>query len=306
MDQVLLVSCAEHMQGGTSTEPDDKLLVEALLARGMSVESASWDDESGEPEESCLYVIRSAWDYHHRLAHFLNWAERVASVTTLCNPLPVLRWNTTKSYLRDLERLGGIPIVPTVWLEAGTRVDLAALMASRGWQQAVLKPLVSTNAYATRLLNSSLLAEGQEQLDALLSKRDVMLQPFLTTTTGYGERSLVFIDGALTHAFRKRSALAADDYGEIPVTPTLREARLAWAILQRAAEQIPWGTAPQGFLFARVDLIQDDAGNPRLMELELVEPRLRLADAPWALTRLRQAIERRCTASSRSGQVVAV
>lgn len=306
MDQVLLVSCAEHMQSGTSTEPDDKLLMEALSARGMSVESASWDDESVDPEASRLYVIRSAWDYHHRLAHFLNWAEQVAAVTTLCNPLPALRWNTTKSYLRDLERLGGIPIVPTVWLEAGTRVDLAALLAERGWQQAVFKPLVSTNAYATRLLKSSMLAEGQEQFDALLAKRDVMLQPFLTTTTGYGERSLVFIDGVLTHAFRKRSALAADDNGEIPVTPTLREARLARTILQRAADQISWGTAPQGFLFARVDLIQDDAGNPRLMELELVEPRLRLADAPWALERMVQGIKARCFSGRQASQLLSV
>ena len=298
MNQVLLVSCAEHMQNGDSGEPDDRTLMEALEARRVRVRSASWDDPTVDWAEPSLCIIRSAWDYHHRLAQFLQWAEEVAAVTTLWNPPPVLRWNTTKTYLRDLELVGGLPIVPTVWLEAGATVDLASLLAERGWQQAVIKPLVSTNAYATRLLSRSMLAEGQVQLDSLLAGRSVMLQPFLTTTSGYGERSLVFLDGVLTHAFRKRSALAAheDPFGEIPVTPTLREALLARSILQRAAELIQWGAASASFLFARVDLVQDGAGNPRLMELELVEPRLRLADAPWGLERLVQAIVARCGA----------
>jgi hypothetical protein len=308
MNQVLLVSCEEHMRNGASSEPDDRLLIEALLARGVRVRSVSWDDPTVDWAEASLCIIRSAWDYHHRLEQFLRWTEEVAAVTTLCNPAPVLCWNTRKTYLHDLEHLGGIPIVPTVWLKAGTTVDLAALLAERGWQQAVLKPTVSTNAYATRLLSRAMLAEGQVQLDSLLASRDVMLQPFLSSTAGYGERSLVYIDGVLTHAFRKRAALAAheDPFGELPVTPSIREARLAGSILQRAAELIPWGPAPPSLLFARVDLVQDGAGNPRLMELELVEPRLRLADAPWALVRLLQGIEARRYAAMPASRLLPV
>lgn len=306
--QVVLVSCEEHMQqSGVSSEPDDRLLMAALAARGVTVRSASWADPSVDWAASRLCIIRSAWDYHHHLADFLRWSEQVAAVTTLRNTVPILRWNTRKTYLRDLERLG-IPIIPTVWLEAGATVDLAALLAERGWPRAVVKPMISTNAYATRLLSRSMLAEGQAQLDALLASRDVMIQPFMTTTAGYGERSMVFINGVLTHAFRKRSALVGheDPFGEIPVTPSLREARLARTVLERAAELIQWDGAPPGFLFARVDLLQDSAGSPRLMELELVEPRLRLADAPWALARLLQVIERGCTSSLRADRMVAV
>jgi len=50
------------------------------------------------------------------------------------------------------------------------------------------------------------------------------------------------------------------------------------------------------FLFARVDLI-DDAGTLRLMELELVEPRLRLGDVPQAKERLAAAIAAHCVGS---------
>jgi hypothetical protein len=307
MDQVLLVSCTEHMQHGTSTEPDDRRLMEALSARSVRVRSVSWDDPTVDWAEPHLCIIRSAWDYHHRLEQFLSWAAKVASVTTLLNPLPAVRWNTHKAYLRDLERRG-VPIVPTEWLEARTAVDLARLLAERGWQKAVLKPMVSTNAFATRLLSQAFIAEGQAQLDHLLGSRGVMLQPFLRQTGGYGERSLVFVNGELTHAYRKRSALEAseDRFGEMPVTPTLREAKLARAILQHAAELIEWGPIPPFFLFARVDLVQDEEGSPRLMELELVEPRLRLADAPWGLERLLQAIVARCTTGTRSSRLVPI
>jgi hypothetical protein len=47
-------------------------------------------------------------------------------------------------------------------------------------------------------------------------------------------------------------------------------------------------------MFARVDLVPDEMGTLRLMELELVEPRLRLADAPWGLERTLQANAVRC------------
>lgn len=307
MKQIVLVSCAEHMRDGTSSEPDDQALLAALASAGFSARAASWDDADVDWAEPQLCIMRSAWDYHHRLAQFLGWAEEVAKVTTLLNPLPALRWNTHKAYLRVLESKG-VPIVPTEWLEAGTSVDLARLLAARGWQQAVLKPMVSTNAFATRLLNDALIAEGQSQLDHLLASRDVMLQPFLSQTGGYGERSLVFINGELSHAFRKRAALGPreDRFGEIPVTPTLREAKLAQAILRHASDVIEWGAFSPVFLFARVDLVQDAEGDPRLMELELVEPRLRLDAAPWALGCLLQEIAARCSASPVSARLVPV
>jgi hypothetical protein len=294
MYQILLASCAEHMQSGTSTEPDDRILLSALAERGIHARAASWDDPGTDWAAADLCIIRSAWDYHHRLGRFLRWAGEVTAATSLLNPLPVLRWNTHKGYLRDLEQQG-VPIVPTEWLEQGAAVDLARLLEKRGWQQAVLKPAVSTNAFATRLLSRVMLAEEQAQLDALLASRDVMLQPFLPATAGYGERSLVFIDGVLTHAYRKRSALESrrDRFGEVPVTPSVHEARLARAILHCAAELA--GQGPTPFLFARVDLVQDESGAPRLMELELVEPRLRLDTAPWATQRLLQAVEIRRT-----------
>jgi hypothetical protein len=46
-------------------------------------------------------------------------------------------------------------------------------------------------------------------------------------------------------------------------------------------------------LYARVDVAPDAAGNPQVMELELVEPSLFLLQAPAALWRLVDGVERR-------------
>ena len=44
-----------------------------------------------------------------------------------------VRWNTHKRYLRDLARRG-VATPPTVWLDAGTEVDVAATLSERGWR----------------------------------------------------------------------------------------------------------------------------------------------------------------------------
>jgi hypothetical protein len=49
-------------------------------------------------------------------------------------------------------------------------------------------------------------------------------------------------------------------------------------------------------LYARIDLVRDEDGQPRLMELELVEPSLFLVQHPPALARLADALAARLRA----------
>ncbi|MET0717708.1 MAG: hypothetical protein ABWY34_04820, partial [Pseudoxanthomonas sp.] len=44
--------------------------------------------------------------------------------------------------------------------------------------------------------------------------------------------------------------------------------------------------------YARIDLIRDDAGNPRLLELELTEPSLFFAHAPGSVERFADRLAR--------------
>ena len=253
----------------------------------MCIRDRVWNDAQVDWSEYDLCVIRSTWDYHNSREAFLSWSRTSAKTTSLWNPYEVLRWNTDKSYLRELERQN-VPSIPTIWLPAGTRADLGYYLSHNGWQQAVLKPVAGTNSYGVALLSQKRLEEGQGSLDALLRNRAIMLQPYYPSITTYGERSLVFIANKLTHAFRKRAAFG-DQRAEVAVHPAEDEARLAREIL-RAAWHCVGGDGEPGFLFARVDLVRDEKGASRLMELELTEPRLRLDLSSDALTRLIRAI----------------
>jgi hypothetical protein len=272
---------------------DEQLLVDALARMGVRAGPAVWDDPAVDWAGIGVCVIRSTWDYHHRLDEYMTWVERVASVSNLWNTPEVVRWNTRKTYLRELAERG-IPIVPTVWLERGSQADLAGLMAEHGWQSVVVKPMVSASAYATMLITSESLHDGQAHLDKLLAERDMMVQPFISSVETSGERSLMFIDGQFTHAVRRTFPLGPVQDGQEKsrlVEATRTEIGFAANVLQAAGHPT---------LYARVDVVRDEAGALCLMELELVEPSLFLQLAPEAVERLASAIADRLPPRPRS------
>lgn len=263
---------------------DDALLIPALAERGLQARPVVWDDPSIDWSQFRIAVIRSTWDYHHQRAAFLDWAERVAGCCALWNPLELLRWNTHKFYLRDLEE-HGIPVVPTIWLEQGTHADLSELMKQHAWQKVVIKPAVSASAYGTILITRENIEHGQAHLDRFLVDHDMLLQPFLSTVTTSHERSLIFIDGQPTHAIERMPALDLEPVGrDRLLTPPEEEWQFARQILH---------VLPVTPLYARVDLIHDEAGGLRLMELELVEPGLWLSLAPATVQAFADVIARK-------------
>jgi hypothetical protein len=83
---VVLVTGTEHYDilTQTSREPDDEVLRQALLGRGIDVHVAVWNDPLIDWEQTArdaVVVIRSCWDYHHDREAFLTWAERIAKMT---------------------------------------------------------------------------------------------------------------------------------------------------------------------------------------------------------------------------------
>lgn len=286
-----LVTCS----GVADLSRGDKLLRETLERRGHEALPRVWDDPTVDWASFDVCVIRSTWDYFHHLDAFLAWAERASTLTRLWNPPEVLRWNTHKGYLRDLEE-HGVPVVPTLWIDRGEHVDLRALLASRGWERAVVKPAVSANAFGTALVALDRLEEGQQHLDERLAAGDVLVQPFMSAVETTQERSLLFVDGEFTHAVLRQPQLrtmemdiAAGDSDEYAaVTPTPEELALAGRALQ--------ATEYSDLLYARVDMVQDEEGAFRLMELELVEPYLFLENSPHAVERLAEGIITRSAA----------
>jgi len=274
---------------------DDDLppLVAALRAAGAEVSVPNWDDPAIDWGAFDATLLRSTWDYTLRLAEFRAWTERVSTLTHLLNPLPVVRWNTDKHYLRDLDD-AGIAIVPSAFIEpgedAGVRLD--AFLAAHADAEFVVKPAIGAGSrdaqrYARRQRDAAV-EHARRLIDA---QRSVLLQPYLSRVDEHGETALVFFGGRFSHAIRKgpllrpnegptRALFAAEHIS--PRTPDAAELQLA----ERTLAAMPFPP----LLYARVDLIHDAAHAPRVLELELTEPSLFFAHSAGAAERFAVAI----------------
>jgi len=267
---------------------DDRRLLAALRHAGVEAEPVVWEDRYHDWAAHDACVIRSAWDYAYRRDAFIEWSRRVADVTTLVNPVAIVEWNTHKQYLCDLAARG-VRVVPTVVLPAGARVRLDVTLAARGWTDVVIKAAVAQTGRYFIQVGPADHALGQAHLDRLLPHEDMLIQPFLTSIGHEGELSLVFIDGELTHAIRKRAA-AGDarvhlDYGgtEAIERPNREAIEVAQAALAASGSPL---------LYARIDLVRDNAGRLAVMEAEFVEPDLFFRHAASAVERMVAAILR--------------
>lgn len=275
---VAIVTATTELQGN----PDDTLLLGSLRSRGITAERPAWDDPRVRWDRYRLLVIRSTWNYQTQRARYLRWAERASRAAPLWNPLPVLKWNTSKEYLRELES-DGLPIVPTRWLPKGSRADLGKLLTEPGWDRLVVKPVVSAGARETFLVTSRSRRQGQGRLDRLLRQESMMVQPYQSSVEDVGERSLIFLGGRFSHAVRKPPVLLRRSarYAARPVTATAAQRTLATRTLRSCLRPT---------LYARVDLVRDDVGRWRIGEVELTEPYLFLGSKRGAADRLSRAI----------------
>jgi len=284
---VALVTCLEWPKLSTS----DAVLQKALAARGIDARPLAWNDSTADWSQPRMSIIRSTWDYFNQRDVFLDWARHVSQLHALWNPFSLLQWNTHKSYLRGLgER--GIPIIPTAWLNKGSSVNFAELLQERGWTEVVIKPAVSAEAYGTILIKEDMAMEGQLYIDHMLTLHDMLIQPFMPTVLSSGERSIIVIDGEITHALSRPPIHAVRPDGQeqanLPrkelVQPSEDEVQLVRKVMDALSSPT---------LYARVDLVRDMEGAPCLMELELVEPSLWMHWKPEAAELLADVVVRR-------------
>lgn len=263
---------------------DDRLLVRSLADLGMSAEPAVWDSADTRWTEFAAVIIRSCWDYQHRLAEFHAWIERLERLRVPAwNPPALLRWNSHKGYLRDLAS-AGVWTVPTRWVARGASVALSELLTAAGWQEAVVKPAVSASAHGTWRTSLASAAGDQARFDALLATGDVMVQPYIDAVRDPGEWSLLYLGGDYSHAVLKRPA-TGDFRVQWEFGGSAVSAEPPMAVREDAARAL--AAAPGGTLYARVDGVEE---NQRLVvtELELIEPHLFLGwdrEAPGRLAR---------------------
>ena len=259
---------------GEVDDPDRPVLEAALRRAGVDVDWVAWDDPAVDWSGYRAAWIRGTWDYTDRHLEFLDWADRVDAVGELWNPAPVVRWNSHKSYLLDFAARG-ISVVPSELVPSDSPRSIEAVLAERGWSEAVVKPAVSAGAKGTVRLTL-----GSPDNDAAFAEArkhgDVLVQPFVAEVAA-GETSIMVIDGHPSHAMRKIPA--AGDFRvqfHLGGTEVAHEATTAeLALAARALE-----AAGTDLLYARVDMVTPVGAAPQLMELELIEPYLFLAVAP--------------------------
>ena len=285
-------------------DDDMPLLLDACARLGLCAEVRAWDDFTVSWARYDAVVLRSPWDYHLRLPEFLRWCERVDRVTRLLNPLSIVRWNTDKHYLSELAA-AGIPTVPTHFVEPDAE-PLPALQAFLAafphTSELVVKPTVSAGSRDTQRYRRDQSFAAANHIGGLLDAgRCAMLQPYLDAVDTSGETALLYFDGAFSHAVRKAALLrpgeAPADHtqltdaiaGRKPDGDELQLAEAVLTVLRARADGVP--------LYARIDLIRDADGQPRLLELELTEPSLFFDYVPGAADRFATVLARRLHAN---------
>jgi hypothetical protein len=286
-----LVTC----EAVRTLDPDDRLLLEELRRRGMSVSVAAWSDPHVDWSISRLCILRSTWDYHKHPDEFGAWLDRVAEVAAIQNAPGLVGWNSHKGYLRELE-LRGVPVVPTVWILRGQSRRLTDLCEERGWHELVIKPARGAATHDVMLVgrDAAAFAKGQAHLDQLAQAQDVLVQPYLDEVVAYGERALIFFADRYSHAVKKKpfdTVLAVRSSFTAAADATSDEIEVAAGAL---------AAIPGRSLYARVDLLRDADGNARVSELELIEPALYFGTHPPSRAAFADVVERELEATMRA------
>jgi glutathione synthase/RimK-type ligase-like ATP-grasp enzyme len=247
---------------------DDRAAVAALSERGVAVAPVLWDGTTPQAlSRFDAVVVRSVWDWYERRPEFRRFLGSLSEVTCpVFNAPSVLQEFADKRYLVRLAA-AGVPVVPTLVLEALAEVPLA--LATQRWDEVVLKPAFTANAADAQHFARAEVEAACARSPRLPPGEAWLLQKFMPEVTA-GELSFVFFGGEFSHAAQKKPK--AGDWrvqeawggGSARFEPSAELVGQARAMLLAAVPDT---------LYARVDGVVVD-GRLLLMELEAVEPEL--------------------------------
>ena len=268
---------------------DDQRAARALVARGIAVAPAIWDDPGVAWSRYDALVLRSTWDYHDHLDRFSRWLLGVEQQSiAIWNPPGAVMWNAEKTYLRSL--VGGPIAIPgTEFVGRGSGVSLAAVLRTRGWHEVVIKPTVSADGHGVHRVDRENVAAAQGWLDDILQTSGAMIQEFIPAVEDSGETSLIFFDHVFSHAV-KRIPGSRDYRVQERLGGRIEPCQPSAELIARCAELM--ALTRFDLLYARVDVVETPSG-PLLMELEMIEPSLYFASIASAVDRFADAVVRR-------------
>lgn len=279
-------------EGALGLTADGQRLRDALHDRGHTVDAVRWDAPSVNWEQYDCLIVRSCWQYYTDSDAFRDWIDTVDQdgIHVLNDP-DVLRWNIHKSYLRDLAR-SEVPVVPTKYVDQGSKVDLGTLLDRSGWTDAVVKPAVGTSSHDVWRVKTPVEPAPATRFGDQLSETDVLVQQFMPEVDE-GELSIVFFGGEFSHAYRSVPAptdfRAHPNFGGTvePADPPGSIVDDATTVLSATGTELSVDTTE--LVYARVDgVVREEQF--QLMEVELIEPYLGLSMSEGIADRFVEAI----------------
>lgn len=268
---------------------DAELAIPPMQALGWAVDSVPWRGVEVDWKHYDAVYIGTPWDYPEDVSRFMRLLEHVASSgPVLVNDLELVRWGIAKTYLRDLEARG-VEIVPSRWYEGLSPGRLARCFDALGSDSIVIKPVVSTNATDTFLLERDEVSGLEPLLLSRFANRALVAQPFIRNIRVEGEFSLFYLGGAYSHGIRKvpraQDFRVQEEHGAriVAVEPEAALVACADKILE-LVDPLP--------VYARCDLVRGPDGRFLLMELELIEPSMYLRMSAGAPQRFAESFDR--------------
>ncbi len=260
---------------------DDELTIEPLNKLGWEVETISWRVENVDWSKFEAVIIRTTWDYQNSPKEFLDTLQKIENATRLENPLEIVKWNLSKTYLQDLQEKG-VKTVPTIFSDDLINENLfLSWLEEFDTNEIIIKPIVSATAQDTFRVKKFL-----PEITDVFRNRKYMVQPFMRNIVEEGEYSLFYFGGNFSHVMLKtpkqNDFRVQEDFGGINklIDPSQKMLKTAKFVLEKIGQKL---------LYARVDLVRDEQDDFALMELELIEPALYFrmdADSPKRFARV--------------------
>lgn len=268
---------------------DAELAIAPMQALGWCIDSVPWRAAGIDWNDYDAVYIGTPWDYPEDVERFLGVLETIQrSAAVLANDFALVRWGIPKTYLRDLAAKG-VAVAPSLWRARLLPGELLSFFDQLESDRLVVKPVISTNATDTFLLDRDEAAAAEAELQRKFANRPFVVQAFIEAIQDEGEYSLFYFGGIFSHAIRKVPKLhdfrVQEEHGAsiaaLAPTPSLVE----------CADRIVRLVEPQP-VYARCDLVRGREGDFLLMELELVEPSMYLRMHAQAPERFAVAFDR--------------
>jgi glutathione synthase/RimK-type ligase-like ATP-grasp enzyme len=266
MKKIALVTYKKepHLNSG------DKLLVKPFQKFGYTIDPVPWNDVRIDWKTYDSVILRSCWDYHIQYPQFILWLEKLRNLNIrLWNQYDIIRWNTQKTYLFDLEKKQ-VPIISTTLIKKGQKNHVEEIIRKSKWEEIVIKPIIGASAYKIFKVKLKDLNCYIPKIYELLSNEDILIQPFVNEIVQNGEYSFVFFDKKYSHTILRKPKQG--DYRNQPEFGVTEHLIHPKGHLIDQAERILY-SIDSPLLYARIDTV-DFEGKLHLIELELTEPYL--------------------------------